>query len=40
MGVVRMYVWLVSVVVRRYIDTLIIIITFPYSNCIIESVTL
>ena len=28
-------VWLVSVVVRRYIiDILIIIITFPYSTCI------
>ena len=27
--------WLVCVVVRRYIiDTLIIIITFPYSTCI------
>ena len=35
MGVVRMYrLWLVSVVVRRYIDILIIIITFPYSTCI------
>ena len=36
MGVVRMYiyVWLVSVVVRRYINILIIIITFPYSTCI------
>ena len=32
MGVVRMYVWLVGVVVRRYIDVLIIIITFPYST--------
>ena len=29
MGVVRMY-----IVVRRYIDILIIIITFPYSTCI------
>ena len=29
MGVVRMYVWLVGVVVRRYIDILTIIITFP-----------
>ena len=28
--------WLVGVVVRRYIDILIIIITFPYSTCIIE----
>ena len=29
------WVWLVSVVVRRYIiDILIIIITFPYSTCI------
>ena len=28
-------VWLVSVVIRRYIDTiLIIIINFPYSTCI------
>ena len=26
--------WLVGVVVRRYIDILIIIITFPYSTCI------
>ena len=26
--------WLVGVVVRRYIDFLIIIITFPYSTCI------
>ena len=36
MGVVRMYRcgYLVSVVVRRYIDILIIIITFPYSTCI------
>ena len=32
MGVVKM--WLVGVVVRRYIDTLIVIITFPFSNCI------
>ena len=30
-----LWVWLVSVVVRRYIiDILIIIITFPYSTCI------
>ena len=31
-----MWVWLVSVVVRRYIiiDILILIITFPYSTCI------
>ena len=28
------WVWLVSVVLRRYIDILIIIITFPYSTCI------
>ena len=31
------WVWLVSIVVRRYIyiiDILIIIITFPYSTCI------
>ena len=27
-------VWLVSVVVRRYIDILTIIINFPYSTCI------
>ena len=27
-------VWLVGVVVRRYIDILIIIINFPYSPCI------
>ena len=27
-------VWLVGVVVRRYRDILIIIITFPYSTCI------
>ena len=27
-------VWLVGVVVRRYIDILIIIITFLYSTCI------
>ena len=26
--------WLVDVVVRRYIDILIIIITFSYSTCI------
>ena len=25
--------WLVSVVIRRYIDILIIIINFPYSTC-------
>ena len=31
----NLWVWLVSVVVRRYIiDFLIIIITFPYSTCI------
>ena len=31
----NLWVWLVSVVVRRYIiDILIIIITFPYSACI------
>ena len=30
-----LWVWLLSVVVRRYIiDILIIIITFPYSTCI------
>ena len=27
-------VWLVGVVIRRYIDILIIIINFPYSTCI------
>ena len=27
-------VWLVSVVIRRYIDILIIIINIPYSTCI------
>ena len=26
--------WIVGVVVKRYIDILIIIITFPYSTCI------
>ena len=32
----NLWVWLVSVVVRRYIiDILIIIITFPYSTCIL-----
>ena len=31
----NLWVWVVSVVVRRYIiDILIIIITFPYSTCI------
>ena len=31
----NLWVWLVSVVVRRYIiDILIIIIAFPYSTCI------
>ena len=31
----NLWVWLVSVLVRRYIiDILIIIITFPYSTCI------
>ena len=29
----NVYVWLVGVVVRRYIDILIII-TYPYSTCI------
>ena len=34
----NLWVWLVSVVVRRYIiDILIIIITFPYSTCISSS---
>ena len=30
----NVYVWLVGVVVKRYRDILIIIITFPYSTCI------
>ena len=30
----NLWVWLVGVAVRRYIDILIIIITFPYSTCI------
>ena len=30
----NLWVWLVSFVVRRYIDILIIIINFPYSTCI------
>ena len=30
----NLWVWLVGVVVRRYIDILTIIINFPYSNCI------
>ena len=30
----NLWVWLVSVFVRRYIDILIIIITFPYYTCI------
>ena len=31
----NLWVWLLSVVVRRYIiDILIVIITFPYSTCI------
>ena len=30
----NLWVWLVSVVVRRYIGILVIIITFPYSTCI------
>ena len=29
----NVYVWLVSVVIRRYVDILIIIIDFPYSTC-------
>ena len=29
-----LWVWLVSVVVRRYIIDILIIITFPYSTCI------
>ena len=29
----NVYVWLVGVLVRRYTDFLIIIITFPYSTC-------
>ena len=36
MGMVTMYRcgYIVSVVIRRYIDILIIIINFPYSTCI------
>ena len=30
----NVYMWLVGVVVRRYIDIVMIIITFPYSSCI------
>ena len=30
----NVYVWLVGVVVRRYIDILTIIHNFPYSSCI------
>ena len=30
----NLWVWLVGVVVRRYIDILTIIINFPYSTCI------
>ena len=30
----NLWVWLVGVVVKRYIDILIIIITFPYSTSI------
>ena len=30
----NVYVWLVGVVVRRYIDIFTIIINFPYSTCI------
>ena len=30
----NVYVWLVGVVIRRYIDILIIIINFPHSTCI------
>ena len=30
----NLWVWLVSVVVRRYIIDILIIITFPYSTCI------
>ena len=30
----HVYVWLVGVVVRSYIDILTIIINFPYSTCI------
>ena len=39
MGVVTMYRCnqLVGVVVRRYIDIIVIIITFPYSTCAAES---
>ena len=34
MGMDHVQVWLVGVVVRRYIDILTIIIHFPYSTCI------
>ena len=30
----NLWVWLVGIVVRRYIDILTIIINFPYSTCI------
>ena len=30
----NLWVWLVGVVVRRYIDIFIIIIIFPYPTCI------
>ena len=30
----NLWVWLVGVVVRRYIDILTIMINFPYSTCI------
>ena len=30
----NLWVWLVSVVVRRYVIDILIIITFPYSACI------
>ena len=30
----NVYVWLMGVVIRRYIDILTIIINFPYSTCI------
>ena len=30
----NLWVWLQCIVIRRYIDILIIIINFPYSTCI------
>ena len=30
----KLWVWLVGVAIKRYVDILIMIITFPYSTCI------